>query len=265
MLSNDNHFSQLNPNNIRKKNILILPEYTENLEIFKSSFRELETSFNLIYLDWSDLYSLKEDLKFQNLFEYVGQKMDELNLDYSETIFIGFGIGATILQYFAQSKKPLGEILVSPIYSTTFVNPFTSNIPSYKDDLASYYIRLKKEYFNFHNFFIDKNDENFLNKYKYYYENKDFFDTVIAQISLYESLKEIREFENSYVKNTAIFFGVYDEVSEFKDFVNSKKFKRLNGEVPVLLFNQSSHHLQEEENNNFINKVIYYANKWIDF
>ena len=267
MLLNENIFLENQGNKTSKLNLIILPEYTEEINNYKKNFESLKNRFNLHFLDWSSLYEEKEDLKFQNLFEYIYTKLDHLKneVDFKNCIFVGSGIGATIMQYFANKYKPLGQVLISPIYSTTFVNPFTSNIPSYKDDLVSYYIRLKKEYFRFHDYFIDKSDPVFLEKYNFYFDNKEFFDTTIAQISLYESLKEIREFENNFIPNTVIFMGVYDEVVEFDYLLKSRKFKSLNKNIPVVLFNESSHHLEFEENQEFISKLKHYANKWDNF
>lgn len=256
-LLNINSFQ--NPNALK---LIVIPEYTEDATECYSLYKKIYPEADLFVIDWSGLYSLKGDLKFLDFFHLVEHQLQQLKWDLTNSIFIGNGLGASIANFYQQEFHPKGCVLINPIFSNNFVNPFTSNIPSYKADITSYYVRLKKEYYDFHRFFEEKNDPAFLNKYNHYLFHQDFYDTAIAQISLYESLKWLRKTEGNFNSHTVIFFGEFDQVVDFKSTIKSLKINRLPKDTPVVLFTNSAHHPAIEQFDIFAKELQKYVTLW---
>lgn len=245
------------------KNILfVIPEYTESAKYYQEIYRPFSQEFDIIIVDWENLYHLGKDLKFNDLQEYVLHIIEYLEIDTSKIVFIGSGVGASIISLIHHYMNPLGCLFISPIFSTTLVNPYTSNIPSYKNNLNSYFIRMQKEYYKVDEYFGDRSSSLFTAKFRHYLKYQDFFDTAIAQICLYDSLKAIRKKETHFCKNTAIFMGVYDEVVDLSSLIKSYKFKHFKNQVPILVFEKSSHHIELEETKLYLKELKKYLNEW---
>lgn len=249
--------------NNKNYNLLIIPEYTENAKYYYEIYRPLANEFNILVVDWENIYCLKEDFKFINFKDYVEQVIKHYDLDMSKTIMVGSGIGGSMIALLKDYWQPFGCVYVSPIFSNTLVNPFTSNIPSYKCDLNSYYLRMKKEYHNLFQFFPDRANGRFLSKYRNYILHQEYFDTAIAQICLYDSLKMIRKSETQFLKNSVIFMGTYDEIVDLNSLIKAIKFKHFKNKVPILIFENSSHHIELEETELFLKQLKNIIYEWI--
>ncbi len=230
--------------------ILIIPNY-ENIQInIENKFKEILNNFNgLIFFSWEQFYSNNE-ITFKQYYDSIEDFLKK-NSDES-TIIIAESLSAAIVN--SIDCKFFKKILISPIFSKSFVNPYTTNIPSYKPTKKDFILKMQKEYFlepiNHQNW-----DKKYLNDYNFYILHYNLFDSIIAQFSIYENLKKIHKLETKNLKNTYILHGIYDKQSIFKKvWKYSNKYN-----IKLFPFELSSQHLIDEEYKKFktiINQII---------
>lgn len=234
--------------NINK--ILIIPNY-ENVQInIECKFKKILNNFNnLIFFSWEQFYNNNE-ITFQEYYDAIENFLRK-NSDES-TIIISESLSAAIVN--CVDCKFLKKILISPIFAKSFVNPYTTNIPSYKITQKDFILKMQKEYFlepiNHKNW-----DKKLLNDYNFYVAHYNLFDSIIAQFSVYENLKKVHKLETKNLKNTYILHGIYDKQSIFKKvWKYSNKYN-----IKLFPFELSSQHLIDEEYKKFkmiINELI---------
>ena len=232
----------MNTNN-KITNIIVVPEYTNNKDEISNLFHNnLNNHYKINIFDWTNLYHYADNIKFDIIKDEI---IDFINNKYTNNcIIVGFGIGASIINLLDNNKYNFNKkILVSPILSKSYINPFTYDISSYKSNLNSFLWRLKKDYYQYNNFFKDKNDFFVKNKYKNYIDNLMFFDTLIIQISLYDNLKYLLKNEYKNLSNTYILSGIYDKTTSYKYIF---KFAHKH-HVSLKTFYNSAHNIIEEE------------------
>lgn len=222
--------------------ILIVPNF-ENIQInIENKFKEILNNFNrLIFFSWEQFYGNNE-ITFTQYFDAIEDFLKK-NSDES-TIIIAESLSAAIVN--SIDCKFLKKILISPIFAKSFVNPYTTNIPSYKPTQKDFILKMQKEYFlepiNYKNW-----DKKMLNNYNFYISHYNLFDNIIAQFSLYDNLKKIYKLETKNLKNTYILHGIYDKQSIFKKvWKYSNKYN-----IELFAFELSSQHLIDEENKKF--------------
>ena len=233
------------------KHILIIPNYDQKLEIIQKKYTNIiEKQSNIEFFSWEQFYDLGNQITFDIYFEEI-QKFLKTQSN-KNTIIIAEGISASLVNSidFEFNKK----ILISPVFAKSYVNPYTTNLPSYKPNVKNYILKIQKEYFNSHINYLNWDQYLKLN-YEFYIQHYDFFDTVIAQFGIYENLKKIYKNEKKFLKNTFILSGIYNKQSIFKKVL--KYCKKYN--LTLIPFNYSSEHLIDEEKiyfKNVINKII---------
>lgn len=229
------------------KKILVIPNYEDNqIQIQKKYLSILPNGFNVIFYNWTQFYQLNEPITFKTYFEDIANFLNT-NSD-NNTIIIAESLSAAIVNSIKFDFKI--KILISPIFSKSFVNPYTTNIPSYKPNEKNYILKIQKEYYNSQINFLNW-DQYLSNKYKFYIEHYNLFDTIISQFSIYENLKIIHKNECKSLNNTIVLTGIYDKQSIFKKIWKySQKYN-----FKLIPFKYSSQHLIDEEREYF-KKII---------
>lgn len=159
--------------------------------------------------------------------------------------------------------KPSAIVLISPIFHINYINPFTSRNPTYKNDADSFYQNLKKQFFCIKNFFESQESEAFMWKYKNYKKHFNFFETMRAQIGLFETLVYIKNNEKNILKNNWIALGNHDLIIDEKETIKLISKNYFDNKISFTIFSNSAHYLMFEETEAFFDILNKKIKEWL--
>lgn len=250
-------------NNNQPYQIVFVGEYNNLTQDYIDLFYKY-SPLDIYIFDFESLFGLENEWTYLNLLTFVKNEISALKLDFEKTVFVGHGIGATILNELSQTFKPQGIFLVSPIFYLNYINPFTSRIPTYKNDPTSFYLNLSKMYYFVKDFYTSKSDPRFQHRYQIYLDNINYYETMRAQIGLYETLLYIKKHEKNNLENNYMVLGEYDFVVDLKLTLELlKKKKHFVNPWSYTVFEKSAHNAMFEQKKHFFEHLDQKVRAWL--
>ncbi len=198
-----------------------LPEYlySNQLENIKQRF----SNHHFITLNWNDILANKIT-DFKAIINHFETQLSELLNPEDEVLFVGNGFAATILNLISYEYKNSQSLFFNIILSRNYINPYTSNKPTYYTTKPVYYKRINKELLNRNNLFPAEESEEYNQLYSWYSNNLETIEEIIKQVSLYDNLVYLKkhEFPNSNLQKTFVFKNK-DNIVDYKDSLNYLK------------------------------------------
>lgn len=248
---------------ILKHNIILLPDYMDDPVVDNLIYTKLN-KINFYKFNWMKKIQENDEISFDFLKKLVLTYLESLKINYENTIIIGKGIMGLILCWIHDDYKFKKVFLINPFFSTNIINPYTDKISSYKSDIGSYWKQVEKEYYDPTIMIKDRNNDLFLEKYRYYFKNFKIYDKVMAFINDYSNLKHIYHYEYKYnLNNLTILLGDNNKVISIKNTIKRLNYINKNKNVVDLninFFSNASHHIEYDKPTELL-KVI---NKELD-
>ncbi len=243
-------------NNNQCINVIYLSEY-DDLDLPIYQLLKTNNNANWYILKYEQLFKLGSKISLSNYYEFTDAFLKAMNL--KNLIIMGHGFGGLLANYFnyLESKKYLATILINPITSKGYLNPYVSSKPSYKFNKKSIYLQLSKQFYYLTDVYGDYYDSRFNAYVDKITSNWDYFDTLRGFLSDYINLNLMYRIELRIPSNTYLLLGNDDQIIDPQ--ITYKWLRSSNPSILILNMTNASHYLfvdQERIFNDILNSII---------
>lgn len=256
MYTFENHKDYIFLDNQKDINVVFLSEY-DDLDLHILKILENNHNANWYILKYNQIFELQNKITLNDYYEFTNDFIKFLN--HKKLIIMGHGFGGLLANYFnyLNSDKYLATILINPITSVGYINPYVSNLPSYKFNKKSIYLQLSKQYYYLTDVYGDFFDKRFSDYVENITQYWSYFDTLRGFLSDYINLKNVHKIERRLPSNTFVILGNDDQIIDPN--LTYKWLRSNNQSIMILNMTNASHYLFVDQPlifNDLLNSIL---------
>lgn len=221
-------------------NVIYLSEY-DDLDLPIYPILKENKFANWYILKYDQIFQLGAKISLNNYYEFTNDFVKFI--DQKNVVIMGHGFGGLLANYFnyLESEKYLATILINPITSKGYLNPYVSDKPSYKFNKKAIYLQLSKQYYYLTDIYGDFYDDRFNAYVQKITMHWDYFDTLRGFLSDYINLNLMYKIELRIPSNTYLLLGNDDQIIDPQ--ITYHWLRNNNPSIMILNMTNASHYL----------------------